>query len=82
MKRLVVSPITNTIYLTSVRETKSGLLVGTGEKQDYTNGAVGAVYEWFLNQAKASEDGVFRVRYGDSPWLTMQMPEKEARDDG
>ena len=80
MKQLVVSPITNTIYLTAVRKTKSGLMIGTGEKQDYTNSAVGAVYEWFMNQAKASDEGIFRVKYGEGPWLTMEIEQKEERN--
>ena len=77
MKRLMVSPITNTIYLTNVKELKDGVFVGTGEKQDYTNEAIAAVYEWFLNHAKESEDGVYRIKYGENPWLEMRMDAKE-----
>lgn len=73
MKKLVVSPLTNTIYLTNVKEHKDGLVESVGEKQDYTREAVKAVYEWFLNQARESEDKMFQIRYGDRPWLTMEM---------
>jgi hypothetical protein len=75
MKKLVVSPITNTIYLTNVKEHKDGWLESIGEKQDYTQEAVRAVYEWFLNQAKESEDKMFQIKYGDRPWLAMQVAE-------
>ena len=73
MKRLMVSPITHTIYLTNVKEQKNGVFLSTGEKQDYTNEAVAAVYEWFLNQAKESDEKIFRIKYGDNPWLTMEV---------
>ena len=37
MKRLMVSPLTNKIYLTNVKEDKKhkGLYIAQGEKQDY-----------------------------------------------
>ena len=47
MKRLMVSPLTNKIYLTNVKEDKKhkGLYIAQGEKQDYTDEAIRAVFE-------------------------------------
>ena len=73
MKRLMVSPITDTIWLTKCKDVGNGNYESIGDKQDYTQEAVRAVYEWFLNQAKNSDDGMFQIKYGDRPWLTMEI---------
>lgn len=80
MKRLMVSPLTGKIYLTAVKEMKDGLFLATGQKQDYTNEAIRAVYEWFMQQAKASNDGFYQIQYGDKPWLTMHIEQEAAND--
>ncbi len=40
-----VSPITNTIYYGTQDPVKH---IWTGKKEDVTDGAIGAVYEWFM----------------------------------
>ena len=40
-----VSPITNTIYYGTQDPEKH---MWTGKKEDVTDGAIGAVYEWFM----------------------------------
>ena len=47
VKKIGVSPITNTIYYGNVNEEK-GLWVG--EKKDVTDMAIASVFEWFMNQ--------------------------------
>ena len=71
----MVSPITDTIWLANYKDLGNGYFKAVGEKQDYTQEAVRAVYEWFMNQARASDDKMFEVRYGDNPWLTMKIVE-------
>lgn len=78
MKKLVVSDITDNIYLCKTKPVKDhdGLIEVVGEKEDYTDEAIRAVYRWFLNHCRAEESGMYQIRYGDKPWLTMQI-EKE-----
>ena len=40
-----VSPLTNTIYYGTINKEKH---MFTGKKEDVTDGAIGAVYEWFM----------------------------------
>ena len=80
-KRLMVSPITNTIYLTNVREDKkhAGLFVATGEKQDYTDEAIRAVFEWFMNNHKENEPAeAFEVKFKDCPYVLTMTKQKES----
>ena len=44
-----VSPITNTIYYGTQDPVKH---MWTGKKEDVTDGAIGAVYEWFMGNMK------------------------------
>ena len=50
----MVSALGNRIYLTNVRQDKENpsLFIATGEKQDYTDEAIRAVFEWFMNKAR------------------------------
>ena len=47
-----VSPITNTIYYGTQDPEKN---MWTGKKEDVTDGAIGAVYEWFMGNMEDSE---------------------------
>ena len=78
MKKLLVSDITNTIYLANAKPVKDhpGLLETVGEKQDYTDAAIAAVYQWFLNHCKAEESGMYQIRFPSKPWLTMNLNEE------
>jgi hypothetical protein len=82
MKRLMVSPLTGKIYLTSVKPLGNGLFQSTGQKQDYTDEAIKAVYEMFLQKSKESEDGLFQIKFGEYPWLTMQIDKSLERGKG
>lgn len=48
-----VSPITNTIYYGTQDTTKQRW---TGKKEDVTDGAIGAVYEWFMGNMEGKEE--------------------------
>ena len=72
VKKMGVSPITNTIYYGNVNEEK-GLWVG--EKKDVTDMAIGAVFEWFLNQMDGKEE--FIVTYPNVPEMKLKMVRKE-----
>lgn len=79
-KRLMVSGLTNKIYLTSVRQDKKNpnLYIATGEKQDYTDEAIKAVFEWFINNFKQNEDNeAFEIRFPNCPYVLAMTKERE-----
>ena len=57
MKKLVVAPISNTIYWATVNE-KQGTM-NTQTRVDVTDNAVDAVFQHFINMDKFEEDGFF-----------------------
>ncbi len=75
MKKLVVSELTDNIYLCNTKPVKDNdkIVEVVGEKQDYTDEAIQAVYQWFLNHCRTEESGMYQIRYGDKPWLTMNL---------
>lgn len=80
MKKLVVSPITNTIYLTNGKPMKSNpeCFVSSGKKEDYTDAAISAVFQWFVAnyENEAPSDG-YELRYKGMPYvLTLTKEEK------
>jgi len=79
MKKLVVSDITDTIYLANTKPVKDhpDLIETIGEKQDYTDECLRAVYIWFLNHCREEKSGMYQIRYGDKPWLTMDLSKCE-----
>ena len=68
VKKMGVSPITNTIYYGNVNEEK-GLWVG--EKKNVTDMAITAVFEWFCNQMDDKEE--FSISYPDVPGIVLKM---------
>jgi hypothetical protein len=72
IKAMGASPITNTIYYGNVNEEK-GLWVG--EKKDVTDMAIGAVFEWFLNQMDGKEE--FGISYPSVPGIKLKMVREE-----
>ena len=76
VKKMGVSPITNTIYYGNVNEEK-GLWVG--EKKDVTNMAIAAVFEWFLNQMDGKEE--FIITYPNVPDMKLKMVREEIGDE-
>lgn len=76
VKKMGVSPITNTIYYGNVNEEK-GLWVG--EKKDVTNMAIASVFEWFLNQMDGKEE--FIITYPNVPGMKLKMVREEIKDE-
>lgn len=78
MKKLLVSDISNTIYLATAKPMKSNphLFQAVGEKQDFTNEAIRAVFEWFVNNFEENQPHeVFEVTFKSSPYV-LQMIKK------
>lgn len=72
-KKLLVSDITNTIYLANAKQVKGNpdLWETVGDKKDMTDEAIRAVYQWFLNHCTEEESGFYQIRFPGKPWLTM-----------
>ena len=82
-EKLVISPISSTIYWTEVKETKDGIAECVGEKRDVTMNALKVVYQWFLDNANNEESGVFRIRFGkENPWLELDLHNNAKMDGG
>lgn len=75
VKKMGVSPVTNTIYYGNVNEEK-GLWVG--EKKDVTDMAIVAVFEWFMNQMDGKEE--FGISYPDVPGFKLKMTRDEVKN--
>ena len=79
-KKLLVSDISNTIYLANAKPMKDNptLFVATGEKQDFTDEAIKAVFQWFMNNHKENEPNeAFEVTFKSSPYI-LRMVKKNA----
>ena len=80
MKKLMVSALTNKIYLTKVKQEKedSNIFIATGEKEDYTDEAIRSVFEWFMNEHKKNEpNGAYQVSFPSADYvLTMTKKDK------
>lgn len=76
MKKLMVSTLTNKIYLTSVKEDKKhkGLYIAQGEKQDFTDEAIRAVFEWFMYNHEQNEPAeAWEVEYKNCPYVLRMV---------
>ena len=82
MKKLLVSDITNTIYLANAKPMKDhpNLFQTVGEKQDFTNEAIRAVFEWFMKNFEENEPNeAFEVTFGDCPYVLRMVKREERR---
>lgn len=80
MKKLLVSDITKTIYLASAKPVKNhpNLFETVGEKQDFTDEAIRAVFEWFMRNFEENEPNeAFEVRFGECPYVLQMIKRAE-----
>jgi hypothetical protein len=80
MKKLLVSDITKTIYLANAKPIKNhpNLYETVGEKQDFTDEAIRAVFEWFMRNFEENEPNeAFEVTFGDSPYVLQMVKRTE-----
>ena len=67
-----VSPITNTIYYGAQNPEKN---MWTGKKEDVTDSAIKAVFQWFVGNMDGNEE--FRITFPSSEYeLVMRRKEK------
>lgn len=75
-KIMGVSPITDTIYYGTVKNDK-----WVGNREDVTDIAVSAVFEWFMHkfQAECEEGGAYQIRFPGVPYV-LEMRKEEAKE--
>lgn len=78
MKKLLCSDISNTIYLANAKQMKDNpsLYTAYGDKEDFTNEAIRAVFQWFMNQMKGNEE--FTLSFPSAKY-ELVMREKERK---
>lgn len=67
-----VSPITNTIYYGTQNKEKR---MFTGKKEDVTNEAIGAVFEWFIGNMDGNEE--YSITYPSTGFELVMRRKKE-----
>ena len=72
-----VSPLTNTIYGGKSKDLGNGMRQWVSAKQDITDDAIKAVFEWIMNEYKANEPSeTYEIRFPGCPYvLTMTKEE-------
>ena len=74
---LCVSLLTNEIYAGRIKQLENGLCKWAGKKEDVTEKAIRAVFEYMYNAAE--ETGMYQIRIGDYGVMTFERnKEKEA----
>ncbi len=65
-KTMEVSPITDTIYYGNVKND-----MWVGKKEDVTNIAIKAVFEWFMRkfENECTESGEYEIRFPGVPYV-------------
>ena len=66
-----VSPITNTIYYGTQNKEKH---MFTGKKEDVTNEAIGAVFEWFIGNMDGNEE--YSITYPSTGYELVMRKKK------
>lgn len=74
IKTMKVSPVTDTIYYGAVKDDNL-----VGNKEDVTDMAIRAVFEWFMQKFKAEckEDGAYQIRFPNVPYVLEMRKEGE-----
>lgn len=70
-----VSPITNTIYYGTQNKEKH---MFTGKKEDVTNDAIGAVFEWFIGNMDGNEE--YSITYPSTGFELVMRRKKEEHE--
>ena len=70
MKKMLISPLTGRINYATVRELSSGNYQLTGDREDVTDEAVRAVFEWFMHKIQETENArAYEIKYEGVPYV-------------
>ena len=82
--KIGTSQITNTIYAGNTRISKKDGEELWTKKEDVTDDAIRAVFEWFMNNSKNDGDNIYQISYKGFGTLSYnpneELEEKEGRD--
>jgi hypothetical protein len=67
--KIGVSPITNTIFAGNAKNKGNGLMEWT-KKEDVTDDAIRAVFEWFMNNSKDEGGSIYQISFKGFGTLT------------
>ena len=79
MKRLIVAPISNTIYYATVNEKNHTM--STGDRKDMTDDCIRAVFEWFVNHMEGGNLEEYSITFPSSNF-ELVMREKKQEGEG
>ncbi len=65
-KKMMVSDITHTIYYGRVKDVGNGIYQSVGKREDVTDEAIKAVFEWFMKEYE--RDGINSISYTNFPY--------------
>lgn len=80
MKKVLVSPITNTIYYGAVAESGNGTYVSIGKRENITDDCIGAVFQWFENNLKKDKAITYEISYESSPYKLVLMKKDNSNE--
>lgn len=76
-KTMGVSPITDTIFYGTVKNN-----MWQGKKEDVTDIAIRAVFEWFMQKVKNEcPNGAYQIRFPSVPYV-LEMRKEGSEEDG
>ncbi len=73
-KGMGVSPITNTIYYGTLKDTGKGFEMWTGKREIVTDEAIKAVFEWFMHNMEDNHS--YSISFPNLPYV-LEMRRKE-----
>ena len=74
----MVSPLTNTIYMSKIKPLKKeGQFVSIGTKVDVTDKVIKTVFEWFMAKAKYEEGKHYQISFGENFGTLTYTTKKE-----
>ncbi len=80
MKTIYCTPLTNRICYANLKpdtDNPDSLHV-VGKKEDHTDAAIRAVFNWFKRSAEDAGTGFYEIWYKEEPWiLSIRRVEKE-----
>lgn len=82
--RIGTSPVTNTIYAGNTKISKKDGMELWTKKEDVTDDAIRAVFEWFVNNSKDDGNSIYQISYKGFGTLSYDpnevLKEKEGGD--
>lgn len=81
-KRMMVSDITKTIYYGKVKELSNGLYQSIGKREDVTDEAIKAVFEWFMKNFEDNEPNkAYEVTFTNCPYILRMVKREDKEND-